>query len=45
MLGGDLASVNESVSWALRGEAGARLMIFVLSAEFVVQLVRGGGGA
>lgn len=34
---GDLASVIESVSWALRGEAEAVLMIFVFSAELVVQ--------
>ena len=40
---GDLASVIESVSRALRREAEAALMIFVVSAEFVVQWVGGVG--
>lgn len=40
---GDLASVIESVSWAFHGEAEAVLMIFVVSAEFVVQCVGGWG--
>lgn len=39
---GDLASVIESVSWALRRETEAVLMIFVVSAEFVVQCLGAG---